>query len=81
MTSPAQLVPFMERAEGDVDACRDAVEEYIEALAHHYDTERTTVLELLETQLGSFAQVVRVLDVQQRAAERSGSRTREHIMR
>ena len=81
MTSPAQLVPFMERAEGDVDACREAVEEYIEALARHYDTERTTVLELLETQLGSFAQVVRVLDVQQRAAERSGSRTRESILR
>ncbi|WFC96442.1 hypothetical protein MBRA1_003099 [Malassezia brasiliensis] len=81
MTSPAQLVPFMERAEGDVDACREAVEEYMEALARHYDTERTTVLELLETQLGSFAQVVRVLDVQQRAAERSGSRSREHILR
>lgn len=77
LTSPAQLVPFMEPAHGDVERCREAVEEYIDALADYYDTERTTILELLEAQLGSFEQVVRVLDIQQRSLERSMERSRE----
>ncbi|WFD45204.1 hypothetical protein MPSI1_003882 [Malassezia psittaci] len=77
LTTPAQLVPFMMQAEGDVDVCRECLEEYIDALACEYDTERTTILELLETQLGNFEQVIQVLDIQQRSFERSMERSTE----
>lgn len=76
LTSPAQLVPFMEPEEGDIDGCRRRLEAYLDSLADYYDTERTTILELLEAQLGSFEQVVRVLDIQQRSLERSFERSR-----
>ncbi|WFD01015.1 hypothetical protein MYAM1_003775 [Malassezia yamatoensis] len=81
LTTPAQLVPFMMQAEGDVDGCRKRLEEYIDALAWEYDTERTTILELLETQLGNFQQVIQVLDIQQRSFERSMERERSTLQR
>jgi len=65
--SPRQLVPFMLRASGDVDACREYVRQYIEGLSHKYTLDVPTLIEMLETQRGDAKLLTRILDIQLRA--------------
>lgn len=66
-SSPRQLVPFMLRASGDVDACREYVRQYMESLSHKYTLDVPTLIEMLEAQRGDAKLLTRILDIQLRA--------------
>ena len=62
-SAPAQLLPFMRQASGDVEICATHIERYLARLAGHYGVTSARIREMLRVQEGDLNQLCRTMDV------------------